>query len=155
MNFLYKKGFTILELIIVVAIVAVLLVMVIPQFSRIKENQVLQSATSDVMSTLSKSRSETISSVNSSEYGVHFQSDKVIIFKGKTYSAGASDNEVITISTPASISNVTLGGVSSTSGDIYFSRLSGAPSAVGTVTVSTSSFSKTITISATGSVSVN
>jgi formate-dependent phosphoribosylglycinamide formyltransferase (GAR transformylase) len=40
--------------------------------------------------------------------------------------------------------------VSSTSGDVYFNRLSGSPSTTGTVTIYSPSFSKVITISATG-----
>jgi hypothetical protein len=39
--------------------------------------------------------------------------------------------------------------------DLYFNRLSGAPNVSGIITVSTSSFSKFITIYATGSVNVN
>jgi hypothetical protein len=86
---------------------------------------------------------------------VHFQSDSVIIFKGKVFSAGAGDNETIGIITPASITNVTLGGTSGTSGDVYFNRLYGVPNVSGTVTISTTSLSKIITLSATGVVSVN
>lgn len=139
----------------VLAVVGLLLIITIPQFSKIRENQVLKAASSDVLSTLDKARSQTLASVNSSEYGVHLQSDRVIIFTGTAYSAGAGTNETILITTPATISNVTFGGVSSTSGNIYFNRLSGAPSTTGTITISNSSVSKIITISATGSISTN
>jgi hypothetical protein len=86
---------------------------------------------------------------------VHLQADKVIIFKGDTFIEEDASNEEIAIIDPASISDVTLSGVSGSSGDIYFERLSGAPSESGTLTLTTGSFSKTITISATGAVSVN
>jgi len=155
MNNFYKKGITALELLIVLAILGIIILIVLPQFGSMRANQVMKDATSDIISALDKARSQTLASINSSEYGVHFQSDRVIIFKGQVFSSGAADNETILITTPVNISNVTLGGVSSTSGDIYFNRLYGVPSATGTITVSTSSLSNTITISATGTASLN
>ena len=138
-----------------VAILALILAVVIPQFSKSRESQVLKSAVSDTVSYINKAKSQTLSSVDSSAYGVHFQSDQVIIFKGTVFSAGSADNEITNILTPATISNVTLGGVSSTSGELYFNRLSGAPNKTGTVTITANSSSKIITISATGTVSIN
>ena len=52
----------------------------IPQFSKTRENQVLKSAVNDILSSLNKAQSQTLASADSSSYGVHFQSDKVIIF---------------------------------------------------------------------------
>lgn len=155
MKNIYNKGITALEIILVLSVLSVIFLIVIPRFSAIREAQVLKSGTENILSSINKARGYTLSSLNSSEYGVHFQSDKVIIFKGKVFSAGAGDNENISITDPAVISNVTLGGVSGSSGDFYFNRLSGAPSATGTITISTSSYSKVITISATGSASSN
>jgi prepilin-type N-terminal cleavage/methylation domain-containing protein len=155
MKSLFKKGFTLVEMLVVLAIIAILLLIATPQFNKFRQAEVLNAASRDVLSSLEKARSNTLSSVNSSEYGVHFQSDQVIIFKGLTYSVGAVTNESISISEPASITNVTLGGVSGSTGNVYFNRLYGAPSTTGTVTISTSSLSKTITISATGAASMN
>lgn len=151
----YQKGMTLLEIVVVVSIFGILVSVVLPQLSRMKENQVIKNTTGDIVSALHNAQSQSLASVNSLEYGVHFQSDKVIVFKGETFSSGAQDNVVLNITSPSSISNVTLAGVSSTSGDIYFQHLSGAPSKIGTVTISTTSISKIITISATGAVSVN
>ena len=151
----YKQGITALEIIIVLAVLAVVFAIVIPQFSKIRENQVLKSTTSDILSNLNKARAQTLASVNSSSYGVHFQSDEVIIFKGTVFSDGDANNETTNIIAPATISNVTLGGVSGNSGDVYFNRLSGLPNVTGTITSSTTSYSKIITISATGVASAN
>jgi Tfp pilus assembly protein FimT len=140
---------------VVIAVLGLIIAVFIPQFTKSRELQVLKSGVGDSLSSIDKARSETLSSLNSSSYGVHFQSDKVIIFKGTIFSADDANNETINIITPASISNVTLGGVSSTSGNIYFNRLSGMPSTTGTVTVSTTSYSRIITISATGIASSN
>ncbi|MCX6751157.1 MAG: type II secretion system protein [Candidatus Nomurabacteria bacterium] len=144
-----------MEILIVVSVLGILFLITLPQFSKIKENQILKNALEDVVSTLHNAQSQSLASVNSSEYGVHFQSDRIIVFKGKIFSSGATDNKTINIISPASISNVTLGGVSSNTGDVYFERLSGVPNKTGTITITTPSTSKIVTISATGAVSVN
>ena len=148
----YNKGITVLEIVIVLAIIALLVAIVLPQFSKTRENQVLKNAVADIVSALNKASSQTLSSVNSSEYGVHFQSDKVIIFTGTVFSGGAGDNEIINIIAPATISNISLTGGAV---DIYFNRLSGTPSKTGTVTITSGSTSNIITIGATGIVSIN
>lgn len=148
----YKKGITVVELLIIFAVLAFIFSIIIPQFSKIRENQVLKNGVQDVLSSINKSRSQTLSSLNSSEYGVHIESDKILIFKGTVFSAGDPSNETINIISPATISAITLTGGGE---DIYFNRLNGAPNKTGTITVSTDSFSKIITISATGAISVN
>lgn len=157
MNIFYKKarGITIVELSVVIALIGIIILIMFPQFSRMRENQVIKNATVDILSVIEKARSQTLSSLNSSEYGVRFQPDRVIIFKGKVFSESATNNETINIISPASISNITLNGVSGNEMDMYFNRLSGTPSASGTVTISTTNIQKIVTISATGMASVD
>lgn len=151
----YQKGLGVTELLVVFAGILLLVAVALPQFSKLRENQTLKSAVEDVISAVDKARSKTLASVNSSEYGVRLESDRVIIFKGTTYSQGDASNEIINLTTPATITNVTLGGVSGTSGDVYFNRIYGIPNTTGTLTISTSSYSKIITISPTGTASKN
>ena len=143
------------EILIVIAVLGIILSVVIPQFSQSRENQVLKNAVSDILANLNKARSQTLASIDSFSYGVRLESDRVIIFKGTVFSVNDPNNEVTEIITPITISNVTLGGTSGSSGDLYFNRLSGIPSKTGIIDVSSSSFSKVITISATGTASVN
>ncbi len=147
-----QKGFTLIEMLVVIAVIGIIALVVMPSFSTMRQRAVLKSATSDVLSALDKARSQTLASVNSSEYGVHFQSDKVVIFKGTVYSAVDANNENILIASPATISTITLSGGGS---DVYFNRLTGAPNKTGTVVVSVSSVTKTVTINATGAASMN
>lgn len=151
----YKQAFTIIELLIVFAVLALLFAVVLPRFSDVRENQVLANAVADILSAVNKARSESLASVNSSEYGLHFQADRVIIFKGKVFSAASATNEIINITPPARISNVTLSGTTAASGDMYFSRLYAVPNITGTITVASNSLSKIITIYPTGVASVN
>ncbi|KKS23144.1 MAG: hypothetical protein UU82_C0039G0007 [Candidatus Nomurabacteria bacterium GW2011_GWC2_41_8] len=148
----YKQGITVIELLIVIAVLGIIFSIIIPQFSKTRELQVLKSAVSDVMSSLNKAQSRTLASVDSSSYGVHFQADKVIIFKGIIFVADVSDNETINIISPATISTIALAGGGA---NLFFNRLSGAPSVTGSIVVSSTNFIKTITISSTGTVSVD
>ena len=152
----YKKGITIIELLVVLAVLGVMVLIVLPQFSKMRENQVLKSGVQDVLSSINKARSQTLASLNSSEYGVHVEADKIIIFKGIDFSTrDTAKDEIINIITPATISNVELGDGSPISGNMYFNRLFGKPSTTGTITISTTNYSKMITISATGTASVD
>lgn len=152
MSSMLKKGITMIELIIVVSIIVILISITLPRFSEMRSIEVLKTATADVLSSVEKAHSESISSVDSSEYGVHFETNNVIIFKGTAYTISAADNETIPVISPATISSISLtGGVV----DIYFDRLTGASSATGTVTVSNGSNSKILTISTAGSISSN
>jgi len=155
MNNFYKKGISVIEILVVLAVIVFFISIVLFEFSKSREQQVLKNALVDSLSSINKARTQTLSSLNSSVYGIHFESDKVIIFKGTVFDNNDSSNEIINIISPANISNVTLGGVSGATGEMYFNRLYGAPSKTGTITISTNSFSKTLTISATGSVSSN
>ena len=150
-----NRGITFIELLIVAAIIGIVALIVLPAFSSIKEKQVLNNGVENVISALNKARGETLSSLDSSSYGVYFSSGEIVIFKGTIYSSADPDNEIISITSPASISNVTLGGQSGGAGEMYFNRLTGSPSKSGTITISSPSYSKIITLSATGAVSKN
>lgn len=154
MNKIYQQGLTIIETVIVISILLVLISVVLPEFSQMRERQVLNNATSDALSLINKARSQTLASLDSSIYGVRFEADQIILFKGQEFFPSATDNEIITIINPASIVNVTLDSVSKDSGEIYFNRLNGLPSATGAIIVATPSFSKTVSISKMGIVSV-
>jgi type II secretory pathway pseudopilin PulG len=148
-----QKGTTLGEILLAIAIVGIITTLVSPGFAKIKKIQVLKSMAEEIVSAVEEARSLTLSSVNSSSYGVHFETNKVIIFTGTSFSSGAPGNKILDLISPVSISNINL---SNSDSDMYFYRLSGLPNATGTVTLSVSGLSpKTITISTSGSVSSN
>lgn len=151
----WKRGIGTIELIIIAAVLGIIVSVVLPQLSQSRERAVLNGAVGDILSSLNKARSQTLAGADSSAYGVRLEADKVIIFKGAVFSAGAPGNEEINILSPAGITNVTLGGVNGVSGELYFNRLSGTPSKSGTITLSSTSLTKVITISATGAASAD
>lgn len=151
----FRRGFSLVEALIVIAILGIIFAIALPSFSEIKNSQVLKNASGDIISYINSTQTETRASKDSSSYGVHFQSDKIIIFKGTIFSANDANNQDIEIVRPATISNISLTGGAT---DFYFNRLTGLPSATGSVTVSITgnqSMAKTITISSTGTLSVN
>ncbi len=154
-KFFYQKGITLMEVLVVIAIIIILVTVAAPQFLKIRNTQILKGTGEDVMSLLAKARSQTMASLNSTEYGVHFASNQIVLFSGTVYNQNNASNEIDTISSRATISNISLTGGAV---DVYFNRLSGTASSTGTITISISSdlsLAKTITISGTGGVSIN
>ena len=139
-----KKGFTIIEALVVIVILTVISVIVIGSFTKFNNNQSLNTAVSEITSTLNQARANTLASYDNLSYGVHFQSDKIILFSGGVFSSSDPDNKEIVLSTKVSISNITLAGGGS---DIIFKRLTGKTDQDGTITLSlVSDPSKTETI---------
>jgi prepilin-type N-terminal cleavage/methylation domain-containing protein len=154
MKIIKQKGVTIIELLIVVAIIGSLVSIVWPQFSKFRETYTHKNMLEDVLSILDKARSKSLASLNSSEYGVHFEQNKVIIFKGKVFSEISPDNEITNILEPVTITNIFPGG------SFYFNRLNGMPSNATAISVTLSvqgnpGLTRIITISKTGAISVN
>lgn len=149
----YKKGVTLLEILIVVTLLGILVSIVFTQFSSQKETQSIKNATQSTLSLIDKARTETLASLNASSYSVHFQPDKIILYQGTSaYVSGTSNAiETVNIDSPATISNVSWTNNTPVSGDFYFNRLSGLPSVTGaSVTIKTSNFYQIVTISGTG-----
>ena len=148
-------GVTVVELLLVLAVLAVLSMVALPRLLEMRSNQLLAKSASDIVQALQKAKAKTLGSYNASEYGVYFSSNQIIIFKGQNYVPGASENEITAVPSPLAISNVALGGISGTTGELYWKRLTGAPSKSGSITLLGSGTSKIITISPAGSVSSN
>lgn len=150
-----SRGTVLAEILIVLAIIGIIAGVVLPQLSIVKEDQILGSGIENIVTVLHTARSQSLASIGGVQYGVRFESDKVILFQGEGYIEGGSGNKIINLDSSTRISNVRISGVDYSSGEIYFDRLSGVPSASTSITVSTSSYSKIITVSLTGAVNIN
>ncbi|MEK7589712.1 MAG: hypothetical protein AAB475_00450 [Patescibacteria group bacterium] len=133
MNLKTNKGFSFIEALIIISISVSLIVGVVVGFSKFNENQIIESTTSEVLSELDKARALTIASYDNTVYGVHIESDKIIFFKGGTYSPVGTDNKITKLSARISISNILLSGGGD---DIIFQRLTGKTNNYGTLTIS-------------------
>lgn len=125
------KGFTIIEVVIVIVILAVLTAMAITSFSGFRQNQLLNSDVNKAISVINEARSKTLSSQDFSQYGVHFEASQIVVFKGATYVASSPDNATSTLSSFIEISGISLNGGGS---DVVFQKLTGKTDNYGTIT---------------------
>lgn len=149
------SGITMLELVVVIAIIIVLASLIITSFSAFRNSKVLDTGVENILSVLAKARGNTLSSKNAYQYGVHFETSQVVLFRGATYSSSDPSNEVVSLDSAVEISSITLTGGGS---DVIFDRLTGKTNMDGTVIIrinSDTSKTKTITINATGIGSAN
>ncbi|MEK7227872.1 MAG: prepilin-type N-terminal cleavage/methylation domain-containing protein [Patescibacteria group bacterium] len=144
----FKKGLTLIELIMVVAVIAIIVAITVPALISFRKNQAIQNTTNAITSLLEEARTKTLASYNNTFYSVHFETDKATLFTGSTYSSSDTTNKVVLYDTPVVLQSTSLsgGGV-----DVIFDRLKGTTSKYGTIMVQIpSGTSKTITISSGG-----
>ncbi len=126
------KGFTILEIIISLAIFLILAVIIVFSFSPLRNNQELTNTVQETINLLNSARSKTLSSEGSSQYGVHFESSRIILFKGASFSESSPDNNVVALSSLVEISVINLNGGGN---NLVFQRLTGKTNNYGTITL--------------------
>ncbi len=147
-----KKGITLLELIIALAIIALVAVLIGGVFSSFRTNNVLTTADSIVVGLLRDARGRTLASESNSNYGVHFVNTKAGVCKGDSYNAASSTNEADLLRFDREISSINLTGGAS---DVVFTRLYGTTTASGTITLrpkSDTSKTRDISILSTGGI---
>ncbi|MCX6753771.1 MAG: prepilin-type N-terminal cleavage/methylation domain-containing protein [Candidatus Nomurabacteria bacterium] len=151
-----NKGFTLIEILMVIAILGIISSIVLLNLSQFRNEQLLKNTTLDVVSLLSKARQNTLSSVNSTNYGIHFDNDKAVLFTGSVYSSNNTTNEPVVFSSKVIIpipSGLNIGGGS----DVIFERLTGE-TVGGTIKIQLTSDStkqKIITVGKIGNASSN
>lgn len=156
MNKIQKKlssGFTLIELIMVLTIMAVLAAIVFSSFIKWRDSNSLSKDTETIISVLRQARNQTLSSKNSSVYGVRFATTTVTLFAGTNYSVSTTTNKVFNLG-KGNILTITLAGNGK---DVVFQRLTGETSQNGTVVISSPRLTtiKTITIYKTGVTETN
>jgi|SRR3989344_52070 len=150
-----QRGITALELLVVVAIMALLMVVVSTPFVEFRHNKILDTVTENILSVLSKARGNTLASKDAYQYGVHFENTQVVLFRGAIYNSSDMANEISLLDEALEISSISLIGGGA---DVLFDRLTGKTSQGGTIVVrvkSNTSKTKTITVNGTGIASVN
>jgi len=145
-----KKGLTLVEVIIVISILIVVTSGAMRLFRSFDEAEALNREFANTISLLEKARQETLFSKDSSKYGVRFNTDEMILFKGEFYATSSTDNIIVKLHPKVLISDINLpNGTTSVS----FKRLSGETSQSGTITLQSlldASNIKVITIEKTG-----
>lgn len=157
MKRIFNKGINLIEIIVVIAIITIIISIVMPNFSQFKRQQALQTTKEDIISLLNEARNTTISSKNSTTYGIHFQSDRAILFAGSSF-ADLPDNKQINFDSIVTIPNS--GGINLSGGgvDVIFKRITGDTINNGTIVIQLTSDptrQKVISINSLGVISSN
>ncbi len=143
-------GFTLIEVIVVVAVTAIIATIIVKSYSLFNIKVSLESDVGRVATALYRARADTIVGRGGLQYGVHFDSNKAVLFQGASYSSGASTNKNFPFSTRVSITSVSLSGGGN---EVIFDKLTGTTVNFGTIKFGTSgvaSATSTITISNNG-----
>ena len=137
------KGFTLLELILVVATITVLAGIAIPVYSTLQIKNDLDIATNISLQTLRRAQILSQAVDGDSTWGVQFQTSDITLFKGVSYGARDTNfDETFSLN-----GNVTPTGAT----EIIFSKLLGNPNTTGTLTLTnTNNEIQNITIGSKG-----
>ena len=144
------RGFTVIELLVSIAVITLLAVLSFNAFTRFTKRQELNAAVTDIISVLEEARLLTLAAKKNIAYGVHFNTEDVTLFSGSSYVVSASDNVVTKLTSRVHIATTSFAGGGQ---DVFFDRLTGKTNNSGTLIVSfksDTSASTTVTIHATG-----
>lgn len=141
-----NRGFTIIELLLVVSIVAVISGLSVPFYGRFLTQNAVSNTVDQLVASFHKAQFYAMMSrkSNASGWGVNFGSQTITLYQGATYaSRNTALDETYTVN-----NNITVSGMS----DVNFSRISGVPSSSVTVTITGNGNSKAVTLNAVGMV---
>ena len=93
MKILNNKGFSLVELLIVITILVLISLIAMPSLIDFQRKQSLKNTTENIISLLNKAKSSTSASLNSSNYGVHFESEYMVYFIGDNFLEEDPGNE--------------------------------------------------------------
>jgi prepilin-type N-terminal cleavage/methylation domain-containing protein len=127
-----KKGFSLIEIIVSIAITAVLVSIVTNSFQTAQIRKEQEGIVQDILASLEKQKSDTQAGKEGSNYGVKFNTTDFTLFKGTSYSSNSATNKVISLDSKFQIGET----ISNANNIIYFSKLNGDANETATITVS-------------------
>lgn len=151
-----QRGFTLIEILVVVGIIVLFLGLSIPQLRSFQQVSYLQGTGEETVAALRLAKSKTLASEEALQYGVYFDAistpNQYTLFQGSSYATRAPAKDEITVLKKAiEISAISLGA----GDEVVFERVTGAPSATGTITfrqVADPSRTKTVSVLTSGTI---
>jgi prepilin-type N-terminal cleavage/methylation domain-containing protein len=142
-----SRAFTLIEILIVMAIMAIVITTTLTTLVSFNRRELLNKDVDTIVSITGQARSQTLASKNGATYGVHLSSTTVILFAGTSYISTASSNQLFPLRSRSLTVTPSLNGGGS---DVMFKRLTGETDQFGTITATSASTTKTVTIYKTG-----
>ena len=127
-----RKGITAIEILFAVGIVGIMMTIVVSSFSQFRNASLVNTESLDIVSFINNARLSSMSSVNDLQYGVHFDSDKVVMYSTAVYSASDSTNVVRALNTRLNFTNIAIQGGGS---DVIFRKVTGDTGLYATTTM--------------------
>jgi len=151
-----NNGFSLIEVLAVICIISIVLGIAVINGRNFNNSIELENTAKSIDAKIKLAKSYSIGARNGTNYGVHFEADKVVIFEGDTFDARALTNEAFVFSDKIEINMpVSLAGGGS---DLVFDRLIGSTSNFGSIemgVISEPSKIKQIIINSDGQTSLN
>jgi len=133
-----EKGFTLIEILTVIAIFAILTTISVPTFRSFQATLDLNNSQDEVISTMDLSRTMTTASEGADKYGVYFDkaNGKYILFKGNSYQTKNPDffDKTYTLPSLIEISEINLKSTinpDEPSNEVVFNRITGTANQTG------------------------
>ena len=142
------RGFTLVELLVVVAISFGIAALFLAPFKTLRQRGLLDSSTEQVIGAVESARAFTLAGKSGLPQGIHIDTAKITIFPGTVYVSGSAGNTVITLSSLIVLSNAP-------STDMIFQKGTGKPGEQHTLTIALSADAtqnRTVTVYATGAI---
>ncbi len=139
MIFSNKKSFTLIEVLIVLALTSLIIVFSLPLFNLFKINRKLDIQQNKIIDTLRLAQNKSQTGLDNSSYGVYFETDGYVFFKGDSYETRDTQYD-IEYELPSGFS---LSGLE----EVVFYKITGRPSSSGNLVITETSSGRTRTIS--------
>ena len=146
-------GFMLLQLMIGIVVIGIWSGIVALNLGSFLGRQAVDNGVGDITTLLDEARSRTLAREGGTQYGVHLEATKAVLFSGTTYSSTAPDNRTVILDRSTQITSIALSGGGS---DVIFDPLSGDTDEDGSFvvgSVTTSAGAKTVTITHAGQAS--
>jgi prepilin-type N-terminal cleavage/methylation domain-containing protein len=133
-----KNGFTLLEILIAISIFFIILSITISITRSFSDTVNLDNAGKIIGTNIKLAKTRSISALNDTNYGVHFEDNYIVVFEGSDYDAGDLTNKVVDLPDGVEIemSTINLAENPTASGyNLIFDRLTGATNNFGTIKI--------------------
>lgn len=139
------RGLTLVEILVTVAILAILATLTVPLILDFYKDQQINSSTQEVVQTLRRAQLKAMSVESDSSFGVYLTNDNYILFRGDTYNPGDPYNEIFNFP-----QIITVSGLS----EVVFTKFEGLTEDIGSIVLSIDNESRIIEINNFGKISL-